>query len=112
MSDQPKAPSGLERVKRWLYAKGGEERSSGCVLCGSGHGHGPVNPMEDEPGFQTKCPPDEYYRCQRLPPKARWLLSQRVFHGPDPVTPGLKEGVYPRTPCLLAPQNSRPRADP
>ena len=96
-----KAPSGLERVKKWLYAKGLEERSSGCVLCGSCYGHGPVNPMEDEPGFKTKCPPYEFYRFQRFTPKSRWLMSQRVFHGLDPITPELKEVIYTCTTCLM-----------
>jgi len=93
--------SGLERVKRWLYAKDTEERSSGCVLCGSCYGHGPVNPMEDEPGPKTKCPPYEYYRFQRHTPKSRWLMSQRVFHGLDAITPELKEVVYTCTTCLM-----------
>ena len=93
--------AGLERVKRWLYAKGPEERSSGCVLCGSCYGHGPVNPMEDNPGFKTKCPPYEYYRFQRFTPKSRWLMSQRVFHGLDAITPELKEVIYTCTTCLM-----------
>ena len=103
MEQKPKtkAPSGLERVKRWLYAKGLEERSSGCVLCGSCYGHGPVNPMEDEPGFKTKCPPYEFYRFQRFTPKSRWLMAQRVFHGLDPITPELKEVIYTCTTCLM-----------
>jgi heterodisulfide reductase subunit D len=101
MDEKTKAPSGLERVKRWLYAKGLDERSSGCVLCGSCYGHGPINPMEDEPGFKTKCPPYEYYRFQRHTPKSRWLMSQRVFHGLDPITPELKEVVYACTTCLM-----------
>ena len=96
-----KSPSGLERVKRWLYAKGLEERSSGCVLCGSCYGHGPINPMEDEPGFKTKCPPYEFYRFQRFTPKSRWLMSQRVFHGLDTITPELKEVIYTCTTCLM-----------
>lgn len=101
MDDKSKTPSGLERVKRWLYAKDVEERSSGCVLCGSCYGHGPVNPMEDEPGFKTKCPPYEFYRFQRFTPKSRWLMSQRVFHGLDAITPELKEIVYTCTTCLM-----------
>lgn len=92
---------GLERVKKWLYAKDLEERGAGCVLCGSCYGHGPANPMEDEPGFKTKCPPYEFYRFQRFTPKTRWLLSQRVFHGLDPITPELKEVIYTCTTCLL-----------
>jgi heterodisulfide reductase subunit D len=92
---------GLERVKKWLYAKGLEERSSGCVLCGSCYGHGPVNPMEDNPGFKTKCPPYEFYRFQRFTPKSRWLMSQRVFHGLDNITPELKEIIYTCTTCLM-----------
>jgi heterodisulfide reductase subunit D len=94
-------PIGLERVKKWLYAKGLEERSSGCVLCGSCYGHGPANPMEDEPGPTEKCPPYEFYRFQRHTPKSRWLMSQRVFHGLDPITPELKEVIYACTNCLM-----------
>jgi len=97
-----KTPSiGLERVKKWLYAKGTEERSAGCVLCGSCYGHGPANPMEDMPGGKTKCPPYEFYRFQRFTPKSRWLMAQRVFHGLDTITPELKEVVYTCTNCLL-----------
>jgi heterodisulfide reductase subunit D len=92
---------GLERVKKWLYAKGLPERSSGCVLCGSCYGHGPANPMEDEPGPKEKCPPYEFYRFQRHTPKSRWLMSQRVFHGFDPITPELKEVIYACTNCLM-----------
>ena len=94
-------PIGLERVKKWLYAKGLGERSAGCVLCGSCYGHGPVNPMEDHPGFKSKCPPYEFYRFQRFTPKSRWLMAQRVFHGLDPVTPELKEVLYTCTTCLM-----------
>lgn len=94
-------PTGLERVKKWLYAKGLEERGAGCVLCGSCYGHGPVNPMEDNPGFKTKCPPYEYFRFQRFTPKSRWLMAQRVFHGLDTVTPELKEIMYTCTTCLM-----------
>ncbi|HZD40365.1 MAG TPA: (Fe-S)-binding protein [Terriglobales bacterium] len=93
--------SGLERVRKWLYAKGLEERSAGCVLCGSCYGHGPVNPMEDLPGPKTKCPPYEFYRFQRFTPKSRWLMAQRVFHGLDSITPELKEVVYTCTNCLM-----------
>lgn len=97
-----KPPSGLERVKRWLYAKNIDgERASGCVLCGSCYGHGPINPMEDEPGPKTKCPPYEFYRFQRFTPKSRWLMSQRVFHGLDTITPELKEVVFTCTTCLM-----------
>jgi heterodisulfide reductase subunit D len=92
---------GLERVKKWLYAKGLEERSTGCVLCGSCYGHGPANPMEDVPGPKTKCPPYEFYRFQRFTPKSRWLMAQRVFHGLDPITPELKEVIYTCTNCLM-----------
>ena len=92
---------GLERVKKWLYAKGLEERSSGCVLCGSCYGHGPANPMEDIPGPKSKCPPYEFYRFQRFTPKSRWLMTQRVFHGLDPITPELKEVIYTCTNCLM-----------
>jgi Fe-S oxidoreductase len=101
VKDQGKKPIGLERVKKWLYAKGLDERSSGCVLCGSCYGHGPANPMEDEPGFKSKCPPYEYYRFQRFTPKSRWLMSQRVFHGLDSITPELKEVIYTCTNCLM-----------
>jgi Fe-S oxidoreductase len=92
---------GLERVKKWLYAKGLEERSSGCVLCGSCYGHGPANPMEDFPGPKSKCPPYEFYRFQRFTPKSRWLMAQRVFHGLDPITNELKEVIYTCTNCLM-----------
>jgi heterodisulfide reductase subunit D len=91
---------GLERVKKWLYAPGIDERSSGCVLCGSCYGHGPANPMEDAPGPKEKCPPYEFYRFQRHTPKSRWLMAQRVFHGLDPITPELKEVIYACTNCL------------
>jgi heterodisulfide reductase subunit D len=99
-NETPRTP-GLERVKKWLYAKGLEERSTGCVLCGSCYGHGPANPMEDVPGPKTKCPPYEFYRFQRFTPKSRWLMSQRVFHGLDPITPELKEVIYTCTNCLM-----------
>ncbi len=92
---------GLERVKKWLYAKGLEQRSAGCVLCGSCYGHGPANPMEDVPGPKSKCPPYEFYRFQRFTPKSRWLMAQRVFHGLDPITPELKEVIYTCTNCLM-----------
>lgn len=92
---------GLKRVEKWLYAKGLDERSSGCVLCGSCYGHGPVNPMEDSPGPNEKCPPYEFYRFQRHTPKSRWLMAQRVFHGLDRVTPELKEVMYACTNCLM-----------
>ena len=101
MKNESKKPLGLERVKRWLYAKGLEERSAGCVLCGSCYGHGPANPFEDVPGPKTKCPPYEFYRFQRHTPKSRWLMAQRVFHGLDPITPELKEVVYTCTNCLM-----------
>jgi heterodisulfide reductase subunit D len=101
VKDQGKTPMGLERVKKWLYAKDIEERSSGCVLCGSCYGHGPANPMEDNPGPKEKCPPYEYYRFQRHTPKSRWLMAQRVFHGLDPITPELKEVMYACTTCLM-----------
>lgn len=92
---------GLQRVKRWLYAKDLEERGAGCVLCGSCYGHGPINPMEDIPSPKTKCPPYEFYRFQRFTPKSRWLMSQRVFHGEDKITPELKEVIYTCTTCLM-----------
>jgi len=101
VKNESKKPLGLERVKRWLYAKGLEERSAGCVLCGSCYGHGPANPFEDVPGPKTKCPPYEFYRFQRHTPKSRWLMAQRVFHGLDPITPELKEVVYTCTNCLM-----------
>ncbi|MEX0803349.1 MAG: (Fe-S)-binding protein [Candidatus Binatia bacterium] len=101
MKDESNKPVGLERVKKWLYAKGLAERSSGCVLCGSCYGHGPANPMEDVPGPKTKCPPYEFYRFQRHTPKSRWLMAQRVFHGLDPITPELKEVIYSCTNCLM-----------
>ncbi|HEV8726231.1 MAG TPA: (Fe-S)-binding protein [Candidatus Binatia bacterium] len=101
MKNQNKNPIGLERVKKWLYAKGLDERSSGCVLCGSCYGHGPANPMEDKPGPKEKCPPYEFYRFQRHTPKSRWLMAQRVFHGLDPITAELKEVIYACTNCLM-----------
>ena len=101
MKAETKKPIGLERVKKWLYAKGLEERSAGCVLCGSCYGHGPANPMEDIPGPKTKCPPYEFYRFQRFTPKSRWLMAQRVFHGLDLITPELKEVIYTCTNCLM-----------
>jgi heterodisulfide reductase subunit D len=94
-------PVGLKRVEKWLYAKELKERSSGCVLCGSCYGHGPANPMEDEPGPKEKCPPYEFYRFQRHTPKSRWLMAQRVFHGLDSITPELKEVIYGCTNCLM-----------
>jgi heterodisulfide reductase subunit D len=101
MKNETPRMHGLERVKKWLYAKGLEERSTGCVLCGSCYGHGPANPMEDVPGPKTKCPPYEFYRFQRFTPKSRWLMAQRVFHGLDPITPELKEVIYTCTNCLM-----------
>ena len=101
MKDERDKNIGLGRVMRWLYAKGLEERSAGCVLCGSCYGHGPANPMEDTPGPKTKCPPYEFYRFQRFTPKSRWLMAQRVFHGIDSVTPELKEVMYTCTNCLM-----------
>jgi len=101
VKNENKNPVGLERVKKWLYAKGLDERSSGCVLCGSCYGHGPANPMEDLPGPKEKCPPYEFYRFQRHTPKSRWLMAQRVFHGLDPITAELKEVIYACTNCLM-----------
>lgn len=101
MKDEKKTSVGLDRVKRWLYAKGLHERSAGCVLCGSCYGHGPANPMEDEPGPKEKCPPYEFYRFQRHTPKSRWLMSQRVFHGLDPISDELKEVISACTNCLM-----------
>ena len=100
MKSDDRSLLGLERVKNWLYAKRLDERTSGCVLCGSCYGHGPANPMEDAPGPKEKCPPYEFYRFQRHTPKSRWLMAQRVFHGLDPVTPELKEVIYACTNCL------------
>lgn len=101
MKNSPRNLIGLERVKQWLYAKDLQDRSSGCVLCGSCYGHGPANPMEDVPGPKEKCPPYEFYRFQRHTAKSRWLMSQRVFHGLDPITPELKEVIYACTSCLM-----------
>jgi heterodisulfide reductase subunit D len=101
VKNENKNPVGLERVKKWLYGKGLDERSSGCVLCGSCYGHGPANPMEDLPGPKEKCPPYEFYRFQRHTPKSRWLMAQRVFHGLDPITAELKEVIYACTNCLM-----------
>ncbi len=101
MKDETKKTVGLQRVAKWLYNKDSDERSSGCVLCGSCYGHGPANPMEDDPGPKTKCPPYEFYRFQRHTPKSRWLMAQRVFHGLDPMTPELEEVVYSCTTCLM-----------
>ena len=111
MADQQNKPLGLERVKKWLYAKGLGERSSGCVLCGSCYGHGPANPMEDVPGPKEKCPPYEYYKFQRHTPKSRWLMAQRVFHGLDPITPELKEVMYACTNCLMCQELCGVRGD-
>ena len=96
-----KSTVGLARVKKWLYAKDLDERSAGCVLCGSCYGHGPANPMEDVPGPKSKCPPYEFYRFQRFTPKSRWLMAQRVFHGLDAITPELKEVIYTCSNCLM-----------
>ncbi|MSP41297.1 MAG: (Fe-S)-binding protein [Deltaproteobacteria bacterium] len=111
MNKEIKKPIGLERVKRWLYAKGLDERSSGCVLCGSCYGHGPANPMEDVPGPKEKCPPYEYYKFQRHTPKSRWLMAQRVFHGLEPITPELKEVIYACTSCLMCQELCGVRGD-
>jgi heterodisulfide reductase subunit D len=102
---------GLERVRQWLYAKGLDERSSGCVLCGSCYGHGPANPMEDLAGPKEKCPPYEFYKFQRHTPKSRWLMAQRVFHGLDPITPELKEVIYACTNCLMCQELCGVRGD-
>jgi heterodisulfide reductase subunit D len=111
VKDESKKPIGLERVKQWLYAKGLDERSSGCVLCGSCYGHGPANPMEDVPGPKEKCPPYEFYKFQRHTPKSRWLMAQRVFHGLDPITPELKEVIYACTNCLMCQELCGVRGD-
>src|SRR5262245_16211648 len=57
--------------------------------------------MEDVPGPKEKCPPYEFYRFQRHTPKSRWLMSQRVFHGLDPITDELKEVISACTNCLM-----------
>jgi Fe-S oxidoreductase len=57
--------------------------------------------MEDVPGPKSKCPPYEFYRFQRFTPKSRWLMTQRVFHGLDPITSELKEVIYTCTNCLM-----------
>ena len=111
MKNETKASLGLARVKKWLYAKDLDERSAGCVLCGSCYGHGPANPMEDVPGPKTKCPPYEYYRFQRFTPKSRWLMAQRVFHGLDAITPELKEVIYTCTDCLMCQELCGVRGD-
>jgi Fe-S oxidoreductase len=111
VNNEGKKSVGLERVKQWLYAKGLDERSSGCVLCGSCYGHGPANPMEDVPGPKEKCPPYEFYRFQRHTPKSRWLMAQRVFHGLDPITPELKEVIYACTNCLMCQELCGVRGD-
>ncbi|MGZ9130469.1 MAG: 4Fe-4S dicluster domain-containing protein, partial [Candidatus Binatia bacterium] len=111
MANENNKPLGLERVKKWLYAKGLDERSSGCVLCGSCYGHGPANPMEDVPGPKEKCPPYEYYKFQRHTPKSRWLMAQRVFHGLDSITPELKEVMYACTNCLMCQELCGVRGD-
>ncbi|HEY1372318.1 MAG TPA: (Fe-S)-binding protein [Candidatus Binatia bacterium] len=111
MDVKTKAPSGLARVKRWLYVPDAGERGAGCVLCGSCYGHGPVNPMEDDPGPQAKCPPYDYYRFQRFTPKSRWLMTQRVYHGLDAVTPELKEVIYTCTNCLMCQETCGVRDD-
>lgn len=111
MKNDSKTSLGLARVKKWLYAKTLEERTSGCVLCGSCYGHGPANPMEDEPGPKEKCPPYEFYRFQRHTPKSRWLMAQRVFHGLDPITPELKEVMYACTTCLMCQELCGVRGD-
>jgi heterodisulfide reductase subunit D len=111
VADEHNKPLGLERVKKWLYAKDLDERSSGCVLCGSCYGHGPANPMEDVPGPKEKCPPYEYYKFQRHTPKSRWLMAQRVFHGLDPITPELKEVMYACTNCLMCQELCGVRGD-
>jgi heterodisulfide reductase subunit D len=111
VNNEGNKPLGLARVKQWLYAKGLDERSSGCVLCGSCYGHGPANPMEDVPGPKEKCPPYEFYRFQRHTPKSRWLMAQRVFHGLDPITPELKEVIYACTNCLMCQELCGVRGD-
>jgi Fe-S oxidoreductase len=111
VDNQNKKTMGLERVKHWLYAKGLDERSSGCVLCGSCYGHGPANPMEDVPGPKEKCPPYEFYKFQRHTPKSRWLMAQRVFHGLEPITPELKEVMYACTSCLMCQELCGVRGD-
>lgn len=111
MKQDPKKLTGLARVDNWLYSKTLAERSSGCVLCGSCYGHGPANPMEDEPGPKEKCPPYEFYKFQRHTPKSRWLIAQRVFHGLDTITPETKEVVYACTNCLMCQELCGVRGD-
>ena len=67
--------------------------------------------MEDIPGPKAKCPPYEFYRFQRLTPKSRWLMAQRVFHGLDPITPELKEVIYTCTTCLMCQELCGVRGD-
>ena len=111
MQDESQKNLGLERVKKWLYAKGLGERSSGCVLCGWCYGHGPANPMEDVSGPKEKCPPYELYRFQRHTPKSRWMMAQRVFHGFDAITPELKEIIYSCRTCLMCQELCGVRSD-
>lgn len=101
MKNESKKKLALERFRNWLYAKDLDERSRGCVLCGSSYGHGPANPMEDVPGAKEKCSPYKFYRFRRHTTKSRWLMPQRVFHRLDPITPELKEIIYSCTTCLM-----------
>ncbi|HVO96386.1 MAG TPA: (Fe-S)-binding protein, partial [Terriglobales bacterium] len=55
--------------------------------------------------------PYEFYRFQRHTPKSRWLMSQRVFHGLDPITPELKEVIYACTNCLMCQELCGVRGD-
>ena len=98
MTNQETKTIGLERVKRWLYAKD-TDKSSGCMLCSSCYGKGPSNPMEDDPGSMTQCPSYEFYKWLRFTARTRWLMAQRAYHGMEKITPELKEIVYTCTNC-------------
>src|SRR5581483_8727243 len=52
-----------------------------------------------------------YYRFQRFTPKSRWLMTQRVFHGLDAITPELKEVIYTCTNCLMCQETCGVRDD-
>lgn len=92
-------PVGFERIKRWLYATDMDQVTSGCTLCGSCFGRGPSNPMEDEPGSKYKCLSYNYYLFQKWAPKARWLMTQRIYHGLEPFTDEYKDIIFRCTTC-------------
>ena len=98
MVNQKAETIGLERVKRWLYAKD-TDKSSGCILCSSCFGNGPSNPFEDEPGSNTQCPSYQFYKFVRFTARTRWLMAQRVYYGMEKITPELKEVAYTCTNC-------------